>query len=91
MNITYAQTVTRSGQVIRVPNCAGFMFTNIGDNAVTLNGMVVFPGTIGSILGDSRTISMQEGEEYVGNLDVAFAIPNTALQALEIVQIFYAQ
>jgi len=65
------------------------MFTNTGDTIVTVNGMVAYPGTPGTILGDSRSVTMQEGEEYSGLIQVAFAIPLGAAPAVEIVQLYY--
>jgi len=92
INMTSAMVYNTSRQVIRVPNCCGFMFTNVGDTIATVNGMVIFPSaTPATALGDSRTISMQEGEEYVGNIDLSIRVPLGAAPAVELVQMFYAE
>lgn len=85
------QIYSKSGQVIRVPRCFAFMFTNVGDTTCRVNGMVVYPGDpVNKILGDSRTVAVaQDNVEYVGNITVAFDTGGAA-PAVEIVQLFYA-
>lgn len=90
-NTTGAQLYYFSQQVDVVRNCNGFTVTNTGDNIVRVNEMILYPGTIGTILGTSRSIGGNEGEIYIGNIRVAFAQPNTALQQIEIIQKFYVE
>lgn len=83
----FTQVYTQSGQIEVVENCNGYTATNIGADIVTINGQVLFPGTVGSILGDSVSVGGNEGEIYKGRLDIAFAaITNPQLQ---IVQKYY--
>lgn len=70
-------------------NCNGITFTNIGDTIVTVEGMVLYPGTVGTILGDSRTIGGNEGEilhkkQIVVTFNTGGANPN-----IEIIQKYY--
>jgi len=51
------QIYTQSGQIDRVENCFGFMFTNLGDVTAFVNGMVIFPPAAPGIIGDSRSVS----------------------------------
>jgi len=76
--------VTTSGFVDVMPNCNSWMVTNTGADTVEVNGMTLFPGTVGSILGDSKTIGGNQGEVYTGNIKVAFL--TTVNPRLEIVQ-----
>ncbi len=83
------QVISKSGNVIVVENCFGYMFTNIGDTVCRVNGMVVFPSaTPATSLGDSRTISAHELEIYTGTIEVAFT-PGGANPQVEIVQQYY--
>lgn len=80
---------TKSGQVIRQMGCFAFMFTNIGDTVVTVNGMVIFPATNpATTLGDSRTVAAHENDLYMGFINVAFSAGG-ANPRVEIVQLFY--
>lgn len=45
-----------------LPNCASITFTNTGDTVCRVDGMILYPGTPGASLGDSRTIGGNEGE-----------------------------
>jgi hypothetical protein len=82
-------TYDRSGQIDVVDGCFAFMFTNVGDTNATVNGMVVFPGTPGSVLGDSRSAAGQLLSLYKGNITLAFATPLGAAPLVEIVQLFF--
>lgn len=75
-----------------VENCNGFTFTNTGDTTAYVNGMVIYPGTVGTTLGDSRSIGGNEGEIYGGVIKLAFdtVAPGTNPQ-VEIVQKFYIE
>lgn len=71
-----------------VRGCTGFMFTNVGDDAATINGMSIFPGTIGTVLGDSRSIGAHKNDVYKGIIKLSFAGVG-ANPSVEIVQVFY--
>ncbi len=71
-------------------NCFAFMFTNVGDTAATVNGMVVFPSaTPLTALGDSRTIAAHEFDIYTGNITLSFRAVVGVLPGVEIVQLYY--
>lgn len=81
---------TQSQQIEVVKNCFGYMFTNLGDTACRVNGMVVFPSaTPLTALGDSRTMSAHWLDMYKGRISISFAAPVNAAPLLEIVQVFY--
>jgi hypothetical protein len=68
------------------------MFTNVGDTAAEVEGMVTFPSaTPTTSLGDSRTLAAHELEVYVGNITVSFRAPVGAAPAVEIVQLYYTE
>lgn len=83
----FTQVYRASQQVDVVENCNGYTATNIGADIVTVNGQVLFPGTVGSILGDSRSVGGNEGEIFTGRIDIAFAALTNP--QVEIVQKFY--
>lgn len=86
-NITV--TIYNTSQWVAVQKgCSGIMFTNVGADPVEVNGMICYPGTIGSVLGDSRSIGNHKNDVYKGNLSVKFAGTGTN-PAVEIVQVFY--
>lgn len=68
--------------------CTAFMFTNVGNDTATVNGMVIFPGTPGTVLGDSRSIAAHKNDVYEGNIQLKFAGVGAAPN-VEIVQVFY--
>lgn len=71
-------------------NCFAFMFTNVGDTAATVNGMVVFPSaTPLTALGDSRTIAAHQFDLYTGNITLSFRAPVGATPGVEIIQLYY--
>jgi hypothetical protein len=81
-----------SGAAIRDPGTFAFMFTNIGDTTAEVNGVVIFPGTVVSVLGDSRTVACPfEGYEYVGNITIKFTGVIGASPAVELVTLYYPQ
>lgn len=90
-NTTGAQIVTKSGFVDVVKLCNGFTVTNTGTDTVRVNDAVLFPGTFGSVLGDSRTFGGNEGEIYVGNIKISFTLPAGANPQVEIIQKFYVE
>jgi len=89
-NTTGAQLYYQSKYVDVVKLCNGFTATNVGGAIVRVNEAILYPGTIGTNLGDSRTFGGNEGEIYVGTIRVSFdpAGPNPAV---EIIQKFYVE
>ncbi len=92
-NKSYNMTVqvyTQNEQVTVSHNCFAFMFTNVGDTAATVNGMVVFPSaTPLTALGDSRTIAAHELDIYKGNITLSFRAVVGPAPGVEIVQLYY--
>jgi hypothetical protein len=92
-NRPYDMTVQVYSQNTYVPvarNCFAFMFTNVGDTAATVNGMVVFPSaTPLTALGDSRTIAAHELDLYTGNITLSFRAVVGPAPGVEIVQLYY--
>jgi len=82
-NISVA-IVNKSGFVPVMDNCNSWMVTNTGADIVEVNGMILYPGTVGTNLGDSKTIGGNQNEVYKGNIIVAFR--TLVAPALEIVQ-----
>jgi hypothetical protein len=59
----FPNTYNSSQQISVLDKCNSISFTNTGDETVTINGVkVLYPGTVGSILGDSFTIGGNYGE-----------------------------
>jgi hypothetical protein len=72
-----------------IPYCNGITFTNLGDTTITVDGMVLYPGTIGSIIGDSRTIGGNEGE-ILAKKQITITFPVGGLNPnLEVIQKIY--
>jgi len=81
---------TASQVVPREKNCNGFMATNIGDTAVTVNGKILFPSaTPLTVQGDSVSIGGNEEELYLGLIRIAFALLPGLTPQIEIIQKFY--
>jgi len=59
---TITQTYNRSGQIELFQLCNGYSVANIGDDTVTIDGKILYPGTVGSIIGDSFTVGGNECE-----------------------------
>lgn len=85
------QNYYEGGLIIVLQNCAAFMFTNVGDTTAYVNGMVIYPGTPGSILGDSRSVGLEQLDLYKGTINLKFASPLGAAPNVEIVQLYYAE
>lgn len=84
------QVYSENTSVPVAKGCFAFMFTNIGDTAATVEGMVVFPSvTPATVLGDSRTLAAHENEVYTGNITVSFRAPVGVNPQLELVQLYY--
>jgi hypothetical protein len=77
-------TIVRSGFVDIMEDCNSWMVTNTGADIVEVNGMILYPGVVGTSLGDSKTIGGNAGEVYKGNIKVAFR--TVVAPALEVVQ-----
>lgn len=72
-NTTGAQPYNESGFVKRVQNCNGFIAVNTGDEIVTVNDRILYPGVPGTNNGDSVTIGGNVGEIFLGNIKITFA------------------
>lgn len=87
-NIT-VNTYNQSGVIEIIPRCNGLTVTNIGDDTVTVKGMVLYPGTVGSILGDSRSIGGNANEIlYEKRLSISFAGVGVAPN-IEVIQKYF--
>lgn len=86
-NTTGAQPYTKATIVKPVENCNGFFITNTGDAIATVNGHVLYPGTIGTNNGDSITIGGNAGEIYAGVVSIFFGAGATPMVTIE--QKFY--
>lgn len=84
-------TYSTPQQIIVVPNCYAFMFTNIGDTIAFVDGMRIFPNTNPATgLGDSRSLSGHKLDLYKGTINLAFDVIAPGVAPLvEIVQLFY--
>ena len=84
LNYTTPQTV----EVLPLCNC--ITVTNYGDSTATVNGKTLFPGTIGSIAGDSISIGGNENEIFSEKrLTISFS--GGTINNLEIIQKYYLQ
>lgn len=78
--------VYQASQWVTVPqNCNGFIVTNTGDTIVQVNDNVLYPGVPGTSVGDSITFGGNEGETYVGNLQILFQTPLGVLPQVQVV------
>ena len=86
----FVLNVYRSTQNVEVHrNCNAVTITNTGDTICTVEGMILYPGTPGTSLGDSRTIGGNEGEILSKKqLVVSFNVGGTN-PAVEIIQKYY--
>lgn len=71
-NSTGAQPYNQASIIKPVPNCNGFLAVNTGDDIAFVNDHVLYPGTIGTNVGDSITFGGNLGELYVGTIRVRF-------------------
>lgn len=78
-----------SSQMIEiVDNCNSYTVTNLGDSTATVGGMVLFPGTIGSVIGDSRTVGGNLGE-IISEKRLPVSFTGGTTNNLEVIQKFY--
>ena len=85
-----ATTYTQSSQIPVVEGCFAIMFTNVGDTAANVNGIVIFPSaTPLTALGDSRSIGGHYMGLYKGSITLTIQAPVNAAPLVEIIQLFY--
>lgn len=84
----FTEIVNKSGVHEVVENCNSITFTNIGADIVTVDGKVLFPGTVGSILGDSISIGGNQNEVYNRKI-ITIAFTTTVNPQLEIIQKYF--
>lgn len=85
-----AQVYTANEYVPVAKNCFAFMFTNVGDQTATVNGVVIFPSaTPLTALGDSRVIAAHKNDIYMGNINLSFRAPAGVIPGVELVQLYY--
>lgn len=59
----FTNTYDSSQQISILENCNSLSITNTGDDTVIINGTkILYPGTVGTSLGDSFTIGGNQGE-----------------------------
>ena len=82
--------VNKTGSVDLNKDCNSVTVTNVGDVIATVNNQIIYPGTVGTSLGDSRTWGGHQDELYNGTIRVSFAVPTAGVQpAIEVVQKVY--
>jgi hypothetical protein len=83
---------SQSEQIDVVDGCFAIMFTNIGDTAANVNGVVIFPSaTPAAALGDSRSIGGHYMGLYKGNITLTIQAPVGVAPRVEIIQLFYVK
>lgn len=91
--INFNYTVNTYAQTARIEvekYCNAITFTNTGDTIARVDGMVLYPGTPGTSLGDSRTIGGNLGEIlHKKEIVLQFDNPAGANPQVEIIQKFY--
>lgn len=79
-----------ASQILRDPGTFALMFTNLGDSTATVNGKVLYAGTVGAIQGDSFSIGIDMKDfEFSGIINVAFSGGTGTQNNLECVVLFY--
>lgn len=81
------EIISTSQQFTYDNGATGFMFTNTGVDIVNVNGKILYPGTPGTILGDSFSIAAHKDDVFKGVIKIVFA--TVTGPALEVVQISY--
>jgi hypothetical protein len=85
----FTAVYNRSATYEVVENCNAITFTNIGADIVTVDGKILYPGTVGTILGDSFSIGGNENEIYSRRLIVVAFVAGATAPALEVTQKYY--
>lgn len=81
--------ITRQSEQVEVLEfCNSISFTNTGDAIATVNGKLLYPGTIGTILGDSFTIGGNAGE-ILKERRINISFQAGANPAVEVIQKIY--
>lgn len=68
------QIYSRSTPVVTQRNCFAVLFTNLGDDVVTVNSIDLFPNSnpaTGS--GDSISLAGHKNDLYTGSINISFA------------------
>lgn len=88
---TYTQVFSRSGSPQRSQYCNGFTATNIGDVDVLINGKILFASaTPATQQGDSISFGGNEGEIYIGNIQITFVVGGAGTNPrCELIEKFY--
>lgn len=84
------KNIYAASAIVRDPGTFAIGFVNLGDSIATVNGKVLFPGTVGAIQGDAFTIGINmEDFEFSGIVNVAFSGGSGVLNNLEVTTLFY--
>jgi len=83
------QVYNRSGQYEVQQLCNSLRVTNTGNDAATVDGIILYPGTIGSVQGDGFTIGGNAGEIYAKRSIVILFAGVGLLPAIEVTQKYY--
>jgi hypothetical protein len=86
--ITAVYTPTSSPQIKPMPGCMGYMATNIGDGIVHVNDKILYPGVVGTNVGESVIIGGYYGYEFKGMIRLVFDQPVGAQPQIELTQLF---
>jgi len=84
-----------SGNIPKAKYCNGFLATNVGDTTVTINRKILFPSATPLVTqGDAVSFGGNEGEIFVGDIDISFAVAGSPFPVgvapnIEIIQKYY--
>lgn len=81
---------TASQTVEVLPNCNCLTITNTGADNVRVKGKILYPGTVGSILGDSISIGGNEGEIF-NEKRLTISFETSVNPSVEIIQKYYTE
>lgn len=81
----------RTSQLVQLfKDCNSITLVNTGDNIVTVENIILYPGTPGTSVGDSFSIGGNEGEILDKRyLRVVFSIPGSIQQQIMITQKYF--
>ena len=86
------QVYSASKRVQLFGDCNSLTLVNTGDNIVTVENIILYPGTPGTNVGDSFSIGGNEGEILdKKDLRVVFNSPATAGQQIMITQKYFVK